>query len=192
MRTTILRLVVFGSVLALAVVARGGWARAAPTSVSTATATLTGGSASITTLADGTFAGALSGSPLTLYGASGFGTFTVVDDRGLGTGWSVSAYATQFTNVSVPSETIPTASLTMPAAVLTPGTGSSANPGYTAAAAIDTSSAPGTIVINTTSAGQGMGSYQCSVPAASWTLAVPVSTYAGTYKSTVTLTLTPR
>ena len=141
------------------------------------------GSLSVTTPSVGDFGGiTLNGTARTT--TATMGTFTVTDSRGTGVGWSVTVQATQFTSGG---HTLPLGSASMPVpsvAKVTPqSTGLPAiMPGpYT----IDGISA--TKIASAAADGSGEGSYIFTPGLL--TLSVPASTYAGTYTSTVTVSV---
>lgn len=159
-------------------------------------AVVTGGSLAITALAIGDFTG------VPLDGATQMTTAAVTameltDSRGLGFGWNVSLKATAFTLDTISLGlaaagavgTLPLSSLDLglvSIAVSENGAGSTATTNITIAQGkIDTVAG-----INILSAplNEGMGTYTVSMAPMTLTL-YPASTYAGTYTSTVTLTL---
>jgi len=160
---------------------------------SDASATLTDGGFWISTgLGNGDFGTtALTGLAHTLSGVNGFTPFVVTDARGSGVGWTVNAQATQFTDSDESSHTIANDSFTMPLLKVakTDITGSNVPGTLHAAATID--NALGVQMVSCDAFGQGMGQY--SLEAASgvsdWKLAITAHEFAGSYDSTVTLTL---
>ncbi len=115
---------------------------------------------------------------------------TVVDARGTGAGWSVNLTATRFINNTAANDT---ATATLPASSLVLGTVSIvADADATATnniaivqGAIDKS---GGVKILNTPINEGMGTYVVSIAANTLTL-LPRNSKAGTYTSTITLTL---
>ena len=196
----------FGVVMAVALVAIGALAAAAladtpVTSESTATATI-GGSAFLisTPLVAGAFGTTLNGVAQTLDGTGTFAasgsTFTIVDPRGTGVGWSVNLKATAFggTVGDAVGKTMAVDTLTAPAFTVAQNNtdeayGDSAVPGTLhAAAKIDVNGA-GVNMVECNAFGQGMGTYNFTSAAAPWTLAIAAHDYKGTYESKVTTTL---
>ena len=160
-------------------------------------AELTGGDLSISTaLQAGSFAGTLTGAAQTLEaatiaGGSAFSGFQISDARGTGVGWAVTVVATQFANADKPGKDISPGSLTMPQLAVTKADVSSSDvPGtLPAPGAIDTGGA-GVIVAACSAQGQGMGTYDFAAAAdAPWRLTLTADEYAGTYSSTITMTL---
>lgn len=144
-------------------------------------ATVTGGALSMTEPLASDFAGrSITGAAQTTTAA--LDAFSVSDFRGTGAGWSVTAQATQFDG-GTNDLAAGSLSLSQPT-VAANGTTSTA-PGVTAGpyqidngAAVKISSAPE----NT-----GMGKYDFS--ATTMTLALPAAVFAGTYTSTVTVSI---
>lgn len=174
----------------------------AATSGTTSSATLEGGTLSITrALVAGSFTGRLTGAPQTVAadgsgGSTVFGGFQILDSRGTGTGWGVTLSASRFISTDGSGHALPLGSLTAPPLAVAGEAGSSEAPGeLSGAAAIDNSadgSTGGVVMAATSAAGQGMGIYDFTLAGgAPWTLAVPAGAYAGTYRSTVTTTLSP-
>ncbi len=117
--------------------------------------------------------------------------FNVNDSRGTGTGWRVTALATQFREYDttlnqyvVSGKSIPASSLQMSQPTMTKtGGGNSASPTVTSGPyTIDAASAA---TISSAAVGAGMSKYQYG--ATTMTLSVPASTYARTYRSDVTV-----
>jgi hypothetical protein len=147
---------------------------------------LSAGTLTITTPSVANFGG------LTLNGAAqtttaALGTFTVTDARGSGIGWNVTVQATQFT---AGSHTLAMNSISMPAPTVAKADATSGNVPTIAtgpylidnATAVKISSA----AVDATT-GNGMGSY--TYTPGNLTLSVPANAYAGTYTSTVTVSV---
>jgi hypothetical protein len=164
--------------LVVATAILGGTAMAA-----TSTVVLTGGSLAISTPTVANFGG------VTLNGTAqpttaSMGTFTVTDSRGTGVGWNVTVQATQFT---MTGHTLPMNSISMPAPTVAKIDATSGNtPSITTGPyLIDNASA---VKITSAAAdGTGMGSYTFTPGAL--TLSIPANAYAGTYTSTVTVSV---
>lgn len=163
-----------------------------------ASALISGGEFSSTSVIAGTFGGTLTGTSSVLrastdFGGSPFSGFVVTDARGTGVGWSVTMKATQFDNgvAGAGHHVIALGSLTMPQLAVHGNSGSSEVPGdLHDATAIDLGLTDGVVMARTTTSGQGMGIYTfTSAGAAPWELALTADDYAGTYHSTVTTTL---
>ncbi len=115
---------------------------------------------------------------------------TVVDARGTGAGWSVNLTATRFINNTAANDT---ATATLPASSLALGTVSIV---ADADATVVTNIAilqgaidkTGGVKILNTPINEGMGTYVVSIGASTLTL-LPRNAKAGTYTSTITLTL---
>lgn len=112
--------------------------------------------------------------------------FTVVDARGTGVGWTVTAQADKFVAGMTESQSheLSWGSLTMSTPEVTGQSGSSAEP-YVANGPY-TIDIPMPVVIANAEFGQGMGTYDFS--STNLTLAIPASTYADIYESNVTIT----
>jgi WxL domain surface cell wall-binding len=150
------------------------------------TATVTGGSLSITNPAAANFTGAnITGVAQTTDAA--LDTFSVSDLTGTGAGWHVTAQASQFTGASVHATvtaTLAVGSLLMSApTVASPNTTSPDPTVVTTDSTIDN----GAFQIATAAADEGMGTYDFS--ATTLTLALPAFVYADTYASTVTISV---
>jgi hypothetical protein len=140
-------------------------------------------------LGGGSFSGTLTGAAASLPG-TGFNGFQVSDGRGTGVGWSVTALATPLANVTRPGKDIAANSLTMPQLSVVASSGSSPVPGtLTPASSIDTTGS-GVVMAACNAAGQGKGVYYFTATGADWRLAITPDEYAGSYASTLTLTLT--
>lgn len=108
---------------------------------------------------------------------------TAVDDTGAGAGWNVTIGASNFTSATTAS-VIPAAGLTLTSGTLANNTqGNAVSPG-TVATSVTLSS---TQTLMTAAAGQGNGSFTLPLSAS---LTVPAGTLAGTYTSTLTVTIT--
>lgn len=147
---------------------------------------LNAGTLTITTPTVANFGGiTLNGTAQTTNAA--LGTFSVTDARGSGIGWNVTVQATQFTmtghtlamnSISMPAPTVAKADSTsgnVPSIVAGPYLIDNASAVKISSAALDAS------------AGNGMGSY--TYTPGNLTLSVPANAYAGTYTSTVTVSV---
>jgi hypothetical protein len=147
------------------------------------TAVLNGGTLAVTTPTVGDFTGVtLNGSAQST--TASMGTFNVIDARGTGVGWNVTVQATQFT---MSGHTLPMDSISMPAPTVAKIAATSGNtPSITTGPyLIDDASA---VKITSAAAdGTGMGSYTFTPGAL--TLSIPANAYAGTYTSTVTVSV---
>ena len=168
----------------------------------TSSATLSGPVPAMTAPDAGTFTGTLSGAAKSIEGADWEG-FVVTDASGTGAGWYVTVAATQFTDAADAGSldpvraahalhTIYAGSLTAGAYTMASKSGdSSADPGLVqTASAIDAAGGAGVVMIDTTTFGQGMGTYTYTTVPTEWKLALTANQYAGTYTSTITTTLT--
>ena len=153
------------------------------TAFAAASVVLTGGTLTLTTPAVGNFGGVtLNGSAQST--TATMGTFTVTDARGTGVGWNVTVQGTQFT---MAGHTLPMNSISMPApTVANIDSTSGSTPSITTGPyLIDNASA---VKITSAAAdGTGMGSY--TYTPGSLTLSIPANAYAGTYTSTVTVSV---
>jgi hypothetical protein len=115
--------------------------------------------------------------------------FSVTDDRGTGEGWTVTVSATQFREWDgiayvAGGRTLPTGSLSMPAPTVAAVATESPSPSITPGPyVIDGSS----IKIASAAADTGMGTYNFTQ--GSLTLTIPASSYAATYRSELTVSL---
>lgn len=161
---------------------------AAQTETAVTTATLRGSTLDVAIAPGaGEFAGSLDGTAHELSG-DGLAGFTVTDARGSGAGWQVAMKASRFVNEDAGGTALAPDSLMAPLFIVTKADpGSSAVPGRVTAASIDNDT--GAIVASCTEARQGMGSFAFSAPAGSWKLAVTAHEFAGTYSSTITVTV---
>ena len=116
---------------------------------------------------------------------SDLNSLNVQDFTGAGSGWNVTASASQFTTGS---NTIPTGSLLLkkPTSVTAVTTGGVVPSTIMASnGTIDGSS----IKVISAAANEGMGEFQVNFPASTITLALPATIKVGTYTSTITWTL---
>jgi hypothetical protein len=148
----------------------------------TSSVILTGGTLSISAPVVGNFTtvvldGTAKTTPATM------GAFTVYDARGTGAGWNVTVQASQFTTGT---KTLAYGSLSMPNQTVTK-IDSTSNTAPTVVAGsylIDSASA---LKISSAAVDTGMGSYSYS--GGNLTLSIPANAYAGTYTSTVTVSV---
>jgi hypothetical protein len=144
-------------------------------------ATVTGGSLTIDNAVAGDFA-ARSITGVAQSTTASLGAFSVADLTGTGAGWNVTAQASQFDNGD---HDLATGSLTMSAPTVASPDTLSADPSITAGPyTIDAGSA---VKIASAAVDTGMGEYDFS--ATTLTLALPADVYAGTYTSTVTISV---
>ncbi len=162
------------------------------------TATLSGGSLTIAGGAPGPFTAALTGANQTV--DTSLAAYTVTDATGTGTGWNVTAQATQFTCVvstdagcKTGFTTLPLSSLTIapPTAACASGSTCTGSPtvSISAATAIDGASA---IKMLSAAANTGVGSFTVTpgtVGSGQLALAIPGNALATTYHSTLTITV---
>ncbi|WEG13232.1 WxL domain-containing protein [Pullulanibacillus sp. KACC 23026] len=154
-----------------------------------ASTTITGGDLGVTTDPTvGDFSSVtLDGSVQTT--TASMGSLTVTDARGTGAGWNVVVSATPF-KTSDSSHTLPTDSLSLASPTeVTPGTGSSDASTVTKKnGTIDNSAG---LKLLSAAVDGGMGTYTVSFPDNALTLTLnPKDVYAGTYTSTVAVTVT--
>ena len=149
-----------------------------------------------TELTAGTFAGTLRGHGFTLRaneagGGTAFSGFSVTDARGTGVGWCVTMVATQFQNETFAGKDIALHSLLMPMlAVAKADETSSDVPGTLHAAATIDTGGNGVVMAECDAHGQGVGTYDFTAANGEpWKLAITADEYAGTYNSTVTITV---
>ncbi len=161
-------------------------------------AALTQGSLTISGGAPGTFTAALTGANQTVN--TSLAPYTVTDATGSGSGWNVTAQATQFTCVvstdvgcKTGFTTLPLSSLTIapPAAACASGSTCTGSPtvSISAATAIDGASA---IKMLSAAANTGVGSFTVTpgtVGSGQLALAIPGNALATTYHSTLTITV---
>jgi hypothetical protein len=146
------------------------------------TATVTGGSLTITNPAAADFAGrSITGADQTTTAA--LATFSVSDFTGSGAGWTVTAQADQFVGVN---HELATGSLLMSVPTVTANGTDSTPPTInpTVPFLIDNASAA---LVATAGADEGMGKYDFS--ATTLTLALPAAVYADAYDSSVTISV---
>ena len=155
----------------------------------TGTATITGGTLGfVSSPASVSFSDTLNGADQT---ATATQAFTVGDATGSGTGWNITATSTTFSTTS-PVHSLSTSASTVGSsptvacaagATCTTATTSSLSYPYTLPAA---STAPTATKMFNAAANTGMGNQTVT---ATFSLAIPASTYAGTYNSTWTYSL---
>jgi hypothetical protein len=147
------------------------------------TATVTGGSLSITNPLAANFEGrSITGLAQTT--TADLATFSVSDLRGTGAGWHVIAQASAFSTSSGTIRTLAAGSLSTPAlTVASPSTGSADPTMATGPYVLDN----GALQIASAALDTGMGTYDFS--AATLTLALPADVFAGTYSSTITISV---
>jgi hypothetical protein len=152
-----------------------------------ADAGVTGGSLSMVQPTVGNFTAVTLNGQIQTTNAS-IGAFTVSDATGTGNGWNLVIKATTFTD-SVKSLTLPTNSLDIALPAVTAQAGASAESTITKTVGkID--NATGVKVMSAALDG-GMGTYDVTFPTNSLTLNLqPKDVKAGTYTSTISLTLT--
>ena len=112
------------------------------------------------------------------------GTFTVNDSRGNGVGWNVTVQASQFTNGS---RMLPLGSISMPQPSVAKGTPQSTALPTIFAGPYLIDGVSSIKIASAASDGSGQGSYVFTP--GPLTLSVPAKTYAGTYTSTVTVSV---
>lgn len=158
-----------------------------PAAATTGTATVTAGALGfVSTPPNVSFSATLNGADQT---ASSSQAIDVGDATGSGAGWNITATSTTFT---AGTHTLSTSATTVPASGITdacdasascvPATDSISLP-YTLPAA---GTAPTATKLYNAAANTGMGNQTSTV---SWRLALPASTFAGTYTSTWTISL---
>lgn len=156
--------------------------------------TVIGGSLSVTNMTVADFANVtLDGTARTTTASAS--DFTVTDARGTGAGWNVTVSGTQFCKLDtlgvacdlVTPRNLPTSSLSVPQlSVAKADATSSAVPSLTGGPyLVDGLSVK---VASSAANGTGMGSYDFS-QGGNWNLTVPASAYAGSYRSTVTVSV---
>ena len=112
------------------------------------------------------------------------GTFTVTDSRGAGVGWNVTVQASQFTSGG---HTLALNSVSMPQPSVTKGTPQSTGLPTIMSGPYTIDSASAIKMASAAADGSGEGSYIFTPGLL--TLSVPANTYAGTYTSTVTVSV---
>lgn len=179
-----------GTLLAggLAVAALAVW-NALPAAAATATTTITGASlAFVSTPPNVSFSVTLNGVDQT---ASSAQAIDVGDATGSGAGWNITATSTQFTTGGGSPKTLSTSATAVDSAPTV-----ACDTGATCTAATNSITYPYTLPAGSTAptatklfdaaSGTGMGN-QTVTP--TWKVAIPASTYAGTYTSTWTISL---
>jgi hypothetical protein len=173
---------------------------AGSTCTMTGTLTLSGGTLSLTSPSQLGWSGTLTGSNLSLYDTTAAEqTLSVNDATGSGAGWKVAVSATTFTTGSktlanagtftINGSTSTSSASTAPTATCAGGTCTAPTDNTTYPVAVTTAaSSPSQYTIYDTAASTGLGSF--TISPVGWWLAVPASTVAGTYTSTVTMEVT--
>jgi hypothetical protein len=166
----------------------------------TGTATLTGGTLSLSTSGSLSWAGTLTGVLQSIADTSTADqTYTVNDATGSSSGWNVTVSATTFTTgtatlpdtgtFSTNGDPTSVSSTTAPTATCTGGTGTCTLPtesGVTYPVAITTAAtAPTAVTVYNATSGTGLGSID--IGSVGWWLTIPGTTTAGTYTSSVTM-----
>jgi hypothetical protein len=132
---------------------------------------------------------------LTLNGTDQSPTYTLpvtaVDPRGTGTGWNLTITSTQFKDASAPTHTFPTTASTITSVTNGCTTGSTCTAAtnsisYAAFTVPAAAVAPAPVKFFNSAATTGLGSMDVN---ASLKVFVPANTYAGTYTSTVTVSI---
>lgn len=189
MRHTRARITITAAAAAVALVAVGGSASAATSDV-----IVSGGNLTMTAPTVGSFTGVTLGGTTAKTTTAALGAFSVDDATGTGSGWKVSAQGTQFKEIDIngayvaSGKTLPTGSLKLSAPTVTADGTTSAAPSITAGPyTLDAVAAGSAVKIASAAVDTGMGKYNFS--ATTMTLSVPVSAYAKTYRSDVTVTL---
>lgn len=167
--------------LALTVTVFAGTTLAAETGVNS---TITGGELKLSAISATAFEETLLDGKIQNSTAS-IQPFTVTDARGTGTGWDVSITATAFTNPEAP-KALSANTLTIAEPTVSEGEGSSLAANLAKlGGAIDN----GPVKVLTAATAEGMGTFE--VDAIPMTLNLkPSEVYAGTYSTTVSVTLT--
>jgi WxL domain surface cell wall-binding len=147
------------------------------------TAVLNGGTIAVTTPSVDDFAS------VTLNGAAqsttaGMGTFDVTDARGTGVGWNVTVQADQFDSGT---HTLPMDSISMPAPSVGKIAATSGSVPSIISGPYHIDNASAVKIASAAGDGTGMGSYRFTPDVL--TLSVPANAYAGTYTSTVTVSV---
>jgi WxL domain surface cell wall-binding len=161
-------------------------------------AALTGGSLAITGAAPGNFSGTLSAASQNLY--TTLAPFTATDPTGSGSGWHLTIQATSFITTTTPVRTLPASSLYMAAptvactAATTPCLTTTSAPTVTAGPyTLDSGTA---VTLASSAVNTGMGAYDFTpadiaggTTGMKLELVVPASAYAGSYNSTLTVSI---
>lgn len=147
--------------------------------------TITGGDLKLSEISATAFAGLTLDGKIQNDSTATIQPFTVTDARGTGTGWDVSISATPFTNSAAPKALSPN-TLTIAAPAVTAGEGSSSAADLTK---LDGAIDNGQVKMLTAEANEGMGTYEVAAIPMSLNLK-PSEVYAGTYSTTVSVTLT--
>jgi len=156
------------------------------------TATITGGSLSVSTTAGSlTFSTTLNGTDASLTSSTA-PTFRVVDARGTGAGWNVAFTCTNLSTGGATPKTLNVSNLTFQPAsgtvTVIDGSSGAAAPTETGAAATALDATTGFKVLSAPVDG-GMGTYDYTPLGSKFTLSVPAETYAGSYTCTLTATV---
>jgi hypothetical protein len=159
----------------------------ASSSLAEGTSTISGGTLSMSSATIGNFSGITLNGQVQTTNAS-IGNFSVTDATGTGNGWNVVVKATQFTD-SVNNVTLPTGSLDIALPTVTAQTGASdVSTITTSSGKVD--NATGVKVLSAALNG-GMGEYDVTYATNALTLTLlPKDVKAGTYTSTISVTLT--
>src|SRR5690606_24052639 len=107
--------------------------------------------------------------------------WTVTDPTGTGAGWTVTIQAGDLEETTDPTKTIPASGFKASLSDIDTIAGNAPPTSSLAGASLDQEQ-----VLVSAAAGEGMGTYEVTP---TFTLDVPVDTYAGTYEATVTLTI---
>jgi hypothetical protein len=154
------------------------------TALAASTVTIKPGNLTISTPTVGNFADVTMDGTAQTTNAN-MGTFDVIDARGTGVGWNVTAQATQFTTGGATPILLALGSVVMANPTVAKNNPSSgAVPTITAGTL--TIDGPA-VKIASAAVGNGMGSFRFTP--STLTLSVPASAYAGTYTSTVTVSV---
>lgn len=179
-----LRLVRLGAVAALVALWPASAALAQSTGTSTGTAAITGGALTLGTVSAASFSGTLNGLNQVFTSSN---SAAVTDATGTGNGWNLTITGTQFTTGDTTPRTLPTSALQIT------GVTAAATSGSTATAPSNSVTHPLTVPVGATAAkfynaaaNSGMGAFTLTT---SYNLSIPAATYAGTYSSTLTVSL---
>ena len=179
-----------GSLGAGGIVTKAATTPPTPTTTS-ASATLTPGTITISTAPGITFGTVNSSADDANYTSTGFSAPLEVADQGQATGWSVSLADNGFTSSTTGGPTLTDAKLTVgsstaaPTVSATDKDNTSTPPTITSPLAV--SSAPATVF--NASAGQGVGTFEATYGPGDANLYVPAGDVGGSYSSTLTWTL---